>query len=128
VDIPEHVKLLHKVNIDITVSPSELSALKMIRFIRNCNMGDSDNGIGKFYNIAGNKAEVMEFVASSGFRALNKPIKDIKLKKDVLITSIIRGDELIIPSGNTCISEGDRVIIASSKQNKIRNLPEILPR
>ena len=127
VDIPEHVKLLHKVNIDITVSPTELSALKMVRFIRHHIMEDSQNGIGKFYNIADNKAEVMEFVATPDFKGLNIPLKDIKLKPDVLVTSIIRNECLIIPSGSTFIMENDRVIITSSKKNKIRNLKEILP-
>ncbi|MCR4807464.1 MAG: NAD-binding protein [Lachnospiraceae bacterium] len=35
VDNPGHVKLLHKVSMDITVSTTELSALKMIRFIES---------------------------------------------------------------------------------------------
>ena len=34
-DVPGHVKLLHRVNMDITVSPSELSVMQLIRFIRN---------------------------------------------------------------------------------------------
>nr|MCR5357994.1 NAD-binding protein [Lachnospiraceae bacterium] len=126
VDKPEHVKLLHKVNIDITVSPTELSALKMVRFIRDHEMGDQDNGIGKFYNIADNKAEVMEFTATADFKGNDIPLASLKHKKDILITSIIRNDGLIIPSGNTCIKEGDRVIITSAKHNKIRNLSEIL--
>ncbi len=126
VDKPEHVKLLHKVNIDITVSPTELSALKMIRFIRNREMGDAQNEIGKFYNIADNRAEVMEFIANSSFKGLDIPLSSLKLKKDILITSILRSDSLIIPSGTTCIKENDRVIVTSSKKNRIRNLHEIL--
>jgi trk system potassium uptake protein TrkA len=33
VDKQVHVKLLHKVNIDITVSPTEISVFRIIRFI-----------------------------------------------------------------------------------------------
>lgn len=128
VDKPEHVKLLHRVNIDITVSATELSALKMIRFIRNCEMGDAANGIGKFYNIAGNRAEIMEFKASGDFAGLNIPLgsKEFRLKKDVLITSILRDGSLIIPDGNSTIKEGDCVIITAAKHCLIRNLNEIL--
>lgn len=128
VDKPEHVKLLHRVNIDITVSATELSALKMIRFVRNYEMGDADNGIGKFYNIAGNKAEIMEFIASGDFTLLGIPFagKDFRLKKDVLITSILRDGQLIIPDGNACIKKGDRVIITAAKHCHIRNLNEII--
>ncbi len=128
VDKPEHVKLLHRVNIDITVSATELSALKMIRFIRNYEMGDAENGIGKFYNIADNRAEIMEFRATGDFAALNIPFadKNFRLKKDVLVATIIRGGRLIIPSGSSCIQEGDCVIIAAAKHCLIRNLNEIL--
>ena len=128
VDKPEHVKLLHRVNIDITVSVTELSVLKMIRFIRNYEMGDADNEIGKFYNIAGNRAEIMEFKATNTFRGSNIPFgsKDFRIKKDLLIASIIRNGQLIIPDGSTCIIEGDCVIIAAAKRCRIRNLNEIL--
>ena len=128
VDKPEHVRLLHRVNIDITVSATELSALKMIRFIRNYEMGDADNGIGKFYNIADNRAEIMEFRAADGFAYLNIPFgnKAFRLKKDVLVASIIRNGQLIIPDGTTCIMTGDSVIIAAAKHCLIRNLNEIV--
>ena len=128
VDKPGHVKLLHKVNMDITVSPTELAVLKMLRFVRYYEMGDAQNDIGKFYNIADGMAEVMEFIADSGFTKLNVLFKEksFKLKKDVLISGIIRDSRLIIPSGNSKIMEGDRVIITASKKNRIRRLCEIL--
>ena len=128
VDKPEHVKLLHRVNIDITVSATELSALKMARFVRSYEMTDAPNEIGKFYNIAENQAEVMDFTATEAFPALNINFNSdrFRLKKGIIITSILRKGELIIPSGNTCIMEGDRVIITSAKSNRIRNLRDIL--
>lgn len=126
-DVPGHVKLLHRVNMDITVSPSEISVMKLIRFIRNYEVGDAENDIGKFYTIADGKAEVMEFKADNGFKKINVEFKnaDFKLKKDILIAAIIRGEELIIPSGNTAIKDGDRVIVATSKSNKIKKLNDI---
>ena len=113
---------------DITVSPTELSVLKMLRFIRYYEMGDAENDIGKFYNIADGKAEVMEFIASETFSKLGVAFKEkeFKLKKDILIAGIIREGRLVIPSGNSKIETGDRVIVATSKKNQIRSLNEIL--
>ncbi|MBR6238865.1 MAG: Trk system potassium transporter TrkA [Lachnospiraceae bacterium] len=127
VDKPEHVKLLHKVNIDITVSPTELSALKMLRFLRNHEMDGEDNEIGKFYHAAEGRAEIMEFVAGNGCMHLDTAFADkaFALKKDVLIAAIIRDGAPIIPSGSSVIKAGDRVIVASSKKNHIRNINEI---
>lgn len=128
VDKPGHVKLLHKVNMDITVSPTELSVLKMLRFIRNYEIGDAKNGVGKFYMIADGMAEVMEFTADKEFSRIGVEFKDkkFKLKKDIIVAAVIRGDKLVIPSGNTQIQVGDVVVVASSKKNHIRNLNEII--
>ena len=51
VDRQVHVKLLHKVNIDITVSPTELCVFRLMRFI------DRQSGEGSDEN-----AEIMEFI------------------------------------------------------------------
>lgn len=129
VDKTSHVKLLHKVNMDITVSPTELSVLKMMRFVRNYEIGDEEaNGVGKFYKIAYGLAEVMEFTATESFDCLNTEFKQssFKLKKDVIIAAIIRDSKLIIPTGTTKILKDDTVIVATSKKNHIRNLNEIL--
>ncbi len=128
VDKPGHVKLLHKVNMDITVSPTELSVLKMLRFIRNYEIGDAKNDVGKFYMIADGLAEVMEFEAGSSFEKLGVEFKEkkFKLKKDIIIAALVRDDKIIIPSGTTKILEGDKVIVATSKKNHIRVLNEIL--
>ncbi len=128
VDKPEHVRLLHRVNIDITVSMTELTVLKMVRFVRNYEMNDTVKEIKKFYYIAENRAEIMEFEATDSFPALDIPLseKAFNLKKDILITAIIRDGEQIIPSGSTCIKMGDKVVVTASKANKIRKLNDIL--
>lgn len=128
VDKPEHNRLLQKVNIDITVSLAESSSLRALRFLRGCEVMAADMEIGRFFPLAGAQAEIMEIPATADFRCLDTPFRDpaFRLKKDVLITAIIRGSELIIPSGNTSIREGDRVILTSSRKNRIRRLNEIL--
>ena len=128
VDKPEHVKLLYNVNIDITVSPAASTARKALRFLKNAEAVEAGGKIGKYYLLADSKAEIMEIPATDDFRCLGIELKDraFKLKKDVLITAVIRGGELIIPSGTTCIKPGDRVIVTSSRKNGIRSLNDIL--
>ncbi len=40
----------------------------------------------------------------------NKPLKDIKLPSNSVLVSILRGPEIIIPSGSTTVLAGDEVI------------------
>ncbi|MEW5803516.1 MAG: NAD-binding protein [bacterium] len=42
--------------------------------------------------------------------AKNKKLKEIKLPKDCVLVSILRGEDLLIPSGDTMLMEGDEVV------------------
>ncbi len=128
VDVPEHLRLLHSVNIDITVSSVESTSLRAMRFLRYHEGKQSQKAMGKFYLIAEGLAEVKELVAGSDFALRGIPFRDEKfrLKKGILITAIFRGGDMIIPSGNTTIEEGDQVIITASRKLKTRGLNDIV--
>ena len=55
-----------------------------------------------------------------------KPFKNIVLPKEVLVTGIIRGERVMIPSGESVINPSDRIIIFAQKQ-AIPKLDKILP-
>ena len=63
------------------------------------------------YRIAGGKAEAMEFIVSPATRNLNVPLRDLRLRRGVLIAVIVRGNRVIIPEGSTCLEQGDDVIV-----------------
>ena len=119
--------MLHKVNIDITVSSVESTSLKAMRFIRYHEDEEAQKEIGKFYLVAEGKAEIKEITAGEDFKLLNIPFKDsrFRLKKGVLIAAVFHDGKLIVPSGETVIREGDQVIIATSRKLKIRHLNDI---
>ncbi|MCR4727203.1 MAG: Trk system potassium transporter TrkA [Lachnospiraceae bacterium] len=128
VNAPEHLKLLHRVNLDITLSASEISVNKLIRFIMNCEVGAEQNEIEKYSTVADNKAEVLQFSACGNFRKLNVKFKEpeFRLKKNTIIVSIVRNGNLIIPDGNSSIEAGDRVILVAESKHKIVRLNDIL--
>ena len=98
-----------------------------MRFIRYHDGDLPQKELGKFYLAAEGRAEIKELLAGKDFGLLNVPFKDpkFKLKKGVLIAAILRGDKTIVPTGDTCITEGDQVIITTSRKLKIRNLNDI---
>ena len=67
----------------------------------------------RLYKLLDNKMEAVEFTAAGTTRFLNIMLKNLKLKKGLLIAAIVRGDEAIIPNGNDMILEGDRVIVVA---------------
>ena len=128
VEVTEHLRMLHKVNIDITVSSVESTCLKAMRFIRYHEGEDAQKEMGKFYLVAEGRAEIKELVAGEDFKLLEVPFKDSKfhLKKGVIITAIFRDGKMIVPSGNTSIQTGDQVIITTSRKLKVRHLNDVI--
>lgn len=128
VNVTEHLRMLHKVNIDITVSSVESASLRAMRFIRYHDGEQAQRAIGKFYLVAEGKAEIKELPAGEDFRLLNTKFKEpaFKLKKSVIVAAIFRDGKMIIPSGDTAIRKNDQVIIATSRKMSIRDLNDIL--
>lgn len=127
VEVTEHLRMLHKVNIDITVSPVETASLKAMRFIRYHDSEQAQKEIGKFYLVAGGQAEIKELLVGEDFKLLNIPFREekFKLKKGVIITAVFRDGQMMIPTGDTSIQAGDQVIITTSRKFKIRHLNDI---
>lgn len=110
--------------LDTVVSPKKTVADVLVRYARAL-----ENSIGSkietLYRIMNEKAEVAEFKVLSNLKITNVPLKDLKLKPNILIAGIIRGRQTIIPGGNDEILEGDNVIIVSADDG-ISDLDEIV--
>ena len=52
----------------------------------------------------------MEFLLDSTAKNLGVPLKDVKLRKDVLLACIMRGSQTIIPDGSSVFHSGDSVV------------------
>jgi trk system potassium uptake protein TrkA len=64
--------------------------------------------------IRGKAAEVLEAQALAKSAIVGRPIKDLQFPKEALFLCVFRGDEVIIPSGDTVIEPEDRVLILST--------------
>ena len=49
---------------------------------------------------------------------LNKKLSKLKLPEDVIIFAAIRGNEVIIPRGDTVFEEGDKILALTKKEGK----------
>ncbi len=128
VNATSYEKLLNKVNIDITISPSVISADRIMSFVRNVTAYNAKgNDIQCLYQLAGGMAEAIEFIAYDNCIKLGVAFKqpELKLKKDILIAMIIREGQVIIPDGNSCIKSGDCVIAISKKGHGLKTLNDI---
>lgn len=118
------VGLMESIRMASVISPKDITSSRIVGHIRAKNNSRSSNII-TLYKLVNNKVEVIEFQAKETSKTLNIPLKDLPLKKKVLIAAITRGKEVIIPNGNDQILAGDNVIIVTSTEF-FNNLDDIL--
>ena len=118
------VNIMENISLASVVSTKDITASTIISYIRSVNNKRGSNVI-TLHKLLNNKVEALEFLAKNNKYLLNIPLKDLKLKKNILIAAIIRGNEVIIPSGNDFISLDDKVIIVTTNQF-LNDLNEIL--
>ncbi|MCB8816842.1 Trk system potassium transporter TrkA [Desulfosporosinus shakirovi] len=100
----EYMSLMGKVGVDVILSPRLLTAGVILRQVRQ----------GEVVSVSlleGAKAEAMEIVVSAKSSLIGRKLKDAKIPENILIGALVRGNELIIPDGNTTLQAGDRAVI-----------------
>ena len=123
IDRPAILKLVETLGLGTVVSPRNVIANHIVRFVRAFSSAE-DEGADTLYKI-GNKAEALEFTVLDSFKGVNIPLKELTLKKSVLIGGIVRNNEFILPTGDSTLNEGDRVIVVSEAK-QFTHLSQIL--
>ena len=73
-----------------------------------------NSNIETLYHMFDSRVEAIEFNVDQDSPVTNIPLKDLKIKNDILISCINRGGSIIIPSGQDSILKGDTVIIVTT--------------
>ena len=120
---PENAGFIENLSLGSVISPGRFSCNAIVRYVRA--MRNRNGAAIAIHSIADGQAEAMEFMVDPDTLYCNTPLKQIKLKKNVRLTCIARGDEIIIPNGDSYYREGDSVIVAVKDDVKIFDLNDI---
>ena len=63
------------------------------------------------------RMEAIETVAMETSEIAGKRIKDIKFPRDVIIGAVVKGEEAIVPEGDTMVEPGDKVVLFALSQS-----------
>ncbi len=100
----EYTYVYAAAGIDNYVNPYLMTAYKILRFTRK---GDLRN----LSHLKGEDAEVLELVVPGSCKVAGKKIVDANFPKGMLIGTIVRGEEIIIPHGDTVLEPDDDLVI-----------------
>ena len=123
IDRSSILKMVDILGLDTVVTPRNVIANDIVRYVRAYSSA-ADESADTLYKI-GERAEALEFTVGEGFKGAEIPLKELEIKKSVLIGGIVRGDEFILPSGDSTLKVGDRVIVVS-EERRITKLSQIL--
>ncbi len=104
-----YTELIRRMGVDSVVSPKLLAANLIVRYVRSLANSEG-SAIHTLRRIAQDGAEALEFVACARSHLLGQSLRQLPLRKNVLIAGIVRGNRVLIPRGDTVIQAQDRVL------------------
>lgn len=108
--------MLDELGVDNNVSPKQIVASRITSYARAL-VNSIGSNVQTLYQLVNNQVEALEFAVKKQEDIYGKPLKKLRIKKNCLIACIIRGDEVIIPNGNSEILLGDSVIVVTTHKN-----------
>ncbi len=112
----ELANMAEKFGLDCIVSPKDLISDVCVRYARALQ-NTKGSKMETLYKIMDGKAEAIEFEVQDNFESVNIPLRDLSIKKNTIISGIIRGRKTIIPSGDDVLMPADRVVVIVAGHN-----------
>jgi len=113
-----YADMISQLGVDMALNPQDIAVSQILRVIQGKKRIVSSQLIQ-------GQAEIMEVIVDHRMKIVDRPLKKIDLPSGVLIAAIHRGQELIIPNGDTVIQYDDRVLIVCLLSDLV-NLEKIL--
>ncbi len=98
---------------DSMIAPKEIIAQQITSFVRAISNSADWGSVETLHKLAGGQVEALEFKVGEGASCVGVPLCDLKLRRGVLISAIIRGDKTLIPNGLTVIEKGDHAVVVA---------------
>ena len=114
-----------EISLHTVVSPKKVTSQKIVRFIRALQVPEGSSML-TLYKLANDRAEAIEFSVGTNEKFVGKKIKELGVKENVLIASIIRKGGIITPIGETEIEENDRIVIITDASLQITEIEDII--
>ena len=119
----EDSKILDSLPVGSVISPRKLCSTSILRYVRA--MDHQAGAAITVHSIADGAVEASEFLVTEQTLHCGKPLREIKLKKNILVAGITRGAETKIPDGESRFEVGDFVVIVAPSEAEIYELNDI---
>lgn len=117
-------ELISGMPIGSVVCPKHITAESILSYVRAMQNSFGSN-VQTLYRLENDKVEALEFFVRAESDVVGIPLEKLQIRSNLLISSIIRGNEIITPSGKDVIKIGDTVIVVTTETG-LNDLTDIL--
>lgn len=110
---PHFLQLAPSLGIDAAISPRLTTASVILRYVRG-------GAVVSLVEMPEWDAEIMELIALPTTAVVGRPLREVNMPKGAIVAAIKRGEQIIIPKGDSQILADDHVILFT--------LPEVIPK
>ena len=105
------------------ICPRELCSNEIVRYVRA--MENQAGAATAIHTIADGRVEALEFVVDESTRNCGIPLKDLKLKPNLLLATISKDGQVEIPNGSSTIEPGNSVVVVTTRGSTLQSLNDI---
>ena len=110
-----YADVVQAAGLECVVAPKLITVGRILRLVRGLQAKEG-SVMSALYRLSDTDAEAAEFILQENTPHLGVPLKDLSIRKGFLIVAVLHEGHVIIPSGTTVLSAGDRVIVISHQQ------------
>jgi len=119
------MRLGERAGLESVLSPKHITANMILRYVRGMS-NSLDSNVEALHTICSGQVEALEFsVGKQADGVAGIPLKDLHLRRDLLLACIIRSGRAIIPGGNDVIRHGDHVLVVTTAEG-LNDITDIL--
>jgi len=107
---PDYGPISEAVGVDRFIDPRATTISTILQHIRR-------GRIKGVYSLFDGAAELIDAVALETSPLVNKPLREALLPEGVMVGAVIRDGEVQMPTGDTVIKAGDRIVLMAMREN-----------
>lgn len=119
---------LHEIIDDLPVgsiiSPKNITAEYILQYARSHDSSLGSN-MEALYRLMDNRVEALEFHIETPCAVTDIPLLELQLKNELLVCCIVRGNQIITPSGRDTIQVNDTVVVVTTHRG-LHDISDIL--
>ena len=116
--------IVEKAGVDTVITPHKIATNHISQYVM-AMQNSLKSKCSAIYTFDNCDFEMLEFNVSNDFNGLNVKLRDLNIKKGILVIAILRDKQVLFPGGNDVILKNDIIVVIDSN-NQIKDINDII--